>query len=240
MKRLQIFISVLLLGIVLCVIGCGKESIKNTASDLAENGVERVFKFEECKKLYDGNFYVTYCVQSDIKSEVDEKFLLNPKIKVSTYKIGEFMNKSDYSLPSNIEDDLSDDLIEESEYDVSEVIKNGNIPSGHKVELFYNNLSNIETRASGSYRNRYFTDSGAVGIFVGTSPSHTVPTHFYGKGCCWYSSGWYHRGNYTMSINNTNTHSFNSMPTWSPYHGAKIRAYTTVSAWNAMTKIFLY
>lgn len=121
--------------VLVALAGCEQERKEAVLSDVPE----LEFKFEKCTKLYDGEFFVNYCVQSNLESEIDGVFEQEPQIKVSPYNI------EDYPATSGLESAHSEQSnLPTSEYDVSEVINGGNIPRGYKVELYYknNDLSN--------------------------------------------------------------------------------------------------
>lgn len=220
---------------VLLLFSCSKEEenlivSKDTEKDAV---IERIFQHEKCLELSHGDYTVTYCIQSDLEEEIDKVLAQKPYIKVTPYN-------DDNTNVNRTTENVEIKEASETPYDIAEVIKESNIPTGYQLQILYELPLSGELNKSNSYRNRYYTNSGAKGIIVRAS-SHKVPCHFYSRGCCWYSYGWYDRGNRTMSTKDWHTtyHKFKTT-TYTNYHGARMKAYTTVQAWNALQKSFIY
>ncbi len=214
---------------------CNKEDeIPLKSIDLEDNLVsERVFKFEKCLELTDGDYKITYCIQSDTESEMNNIIELKPRILVTPYNANDLGNLENLNETQFV----SDENIVETHYDIVEVIKESNIPDGYMLEIKYDKskLDDLSNSRRGSYANRYFTNSGAKGIYVVRSPSHTVPCYFYTNE--WW--GWKDRGFRTLGPSNTYSHTFYTT-TYTTRPGARMRAYTTIPAWNGLYKKFLY
>jgi len=134
------------------------------------------------------------------------------------------------------ENDLNLYASDESEnlYDSVESIKEHNISSGYKMTLFYKNPETEELSKSNP-ANRFFTDSGAKGINVSYSPNYTVFVSFQSRSwCCWKG-----RGSRTMGATNTHHHTFRTTD-YTTRVGARMRAKTTLAAWNSLSKSFIY
>ncbi|NUO01689.1 MAG: hypothetical protein HUU01_13875 [Saprospiraceae bacterium] len=217
----------------LALIGCEQEREQAILPDTSEHeSPELAFKFEQCIKLYDGEFFVDYCVQSNLESEIEKILLQNPKVRISPYHAADY---PETDTPENFVLSEQTDL-PPTDYDVSEVIKSSNVPHGYKAELYYSNKNVSDDFSFRSWANRYYSDSGAIGVYVAHG-GYTVPTFFDSRG--FLNIGWKERGNRTIGPNNTHSHTFNTT-VYTSYRGARARAYTTLPAWNAMTKIFLY
>lgn len=213
---------------------CSKEEVKiNTNSSPINNIEEQVFKFEETIKLYDGKFFVEYSIKANTQNEIDYLLSLEPKIKVD--KIDESFNEESEVILSE------DNNTSTKEVSISESIINSNIPKGYKLSFWYNKPDNSGDNFSlpkSSYANREFTDSGARGIFVQEN-GYTLYCTFYSKGCSLCSGGWANRGYRNIGPNNTvsnvfYTYNYTTLP------GAKMVSNTTLQAWIATSKSFLY
>jgi hypothetical protein len=194
--------------------------------------IEQVFAFEECVTLNDGQYHVDYCIKSNSQEKIDYLLSLSPKISVEKYS-PELMQENQANNLLN-----TDNTLEENEnVDFIESISGGNIPHGYVLNFSFDKKDEniVETR---SYNNYYFTNTGAYGIYVAEG-GHQLVCHFYSRGCCWYSVGWYDRGYRTIGPYNTISHSFYTSP-YTSYSGARMKSYTTLTAWNATTKQFLY
>ncbi|MEZ4930474.1 MAG: hypothetical protein R2777_10790 [Chitinophagales bacterium] len=212
------------------ITSCKKnEIIQSQDEELEIQSSQPSFKFEDCKKLTVGNFYALYCVQSNTESDVVNTMALKPQILVEKHNLNSSfiseLENTEEANPDYKEIDMSDGSVE--------LIKEHNIPTGYKMTLFYANPYAVPSK---SWGNKYFTDSGAKGITVSCASGYEVPVSFYSKGGFW---GWKYRGMRTISPWNTCSHTFLTSK-YTNKIGARMKAYTTTNAWNALSKSFVY
>lgn len=204
-----------------------------------DNNAKSSYAFFKQKRLYDGEFFVDYLIEANSQAEIDEILKLDPKIKV------ELVDSRVLGLYQRLNTDVAvyEQKKDPQKVDIQESIINSNIPKGYQVSFRYNNSSafgakTVDSVARGSYATRSFADSGAKGIYVQQN-GYQLTCTFYSKGCwsCW--NGWKDRGYRTIGPNHTYSHTFHTT-NYTEDAGAKMEAYTTLDAWNATIKNFIY
>lgn len=218
------------------------DSRNRIAEQTDENrGIERIFEHQETIRLTDGDYYVTVLLESDSQQSIQEYIDLGPSIKnVRIYKKEEHsLLVQDQKTNKGMGDvsSASDHVEKRSTDDLSIIFTNEhNIPKGYTYDIVYehqketSSMMNRFAARKESYKNYTWSNSGAIGVKTTLYGNDEIQVQYYSKGCCWYSIGWYHRGYSTLNYFG-DYHTFNATD-YSPYTGAKIKAYTTLSAWK--------
>ncbi len=203
MVKLPISIILLLAVVLFTCLSCAEKnpmSPNTQISDSKDDGLEFSYLFEKEILVKDasGKYYIVVKIKSNSEDLIEKAISQNPYIRI--------IDNNEKMLPSIQGDNESSILYSSNrKNDVCyHLTEKRNLPLG--VQYAFHSSPAVDLNKAGCgtggdpYQTASFQDDLATKVYTANNSSCGILFTYYSRGCCWYSFGWYKRGNRTLGL----------------------------------------